>query len=119
MSDLATQKGASRDDLLAAITRGLQNSQNAASRPTDIAALAAKIADQKGLPGHHRHHRQAGAASGGNDLQQKVADLSHALGMSSDQLVSALQSGLATTGATPGYGISASLLQGLQIDQLA
>ena len=64
MSDLASQKGVSRDDLLAAITQGLQNSQNAASQPTDIATLAAKIADQKGLPGHHRHHQGSGAASG-------------------------------------------------------
>lgn len=119
MSDLASQKGISRDDLLAAITQGLQNSQNAASQPTDIATLAAKIADQKGLPGHHRHHQGSGAASGEADLQQKVADLSAALGMSSDQLVSALQSGLASTGSTPGYGVSASLLQGLQFDQLA
>jgi lambda repressor-like predicted transcriptional regulator len=119
MSDLASQKGVSRDDLLAAITQGLQNSQNAASQPTDIATLAAKIADQKGLPGHHRHHPGAGASSGEADLQQKVADLSAALGMSSDQLVSALQSGLAASGSAPGYGVSASLLQGLQFDQLA
>jgi hypothetical protein len=48
-----------------------------------------------------------------------VADLSAALGMSSDQLVSALQSGLAASGSAPGYGVSASLLQGLQFDQLA
>ena len=127
MSDLASQKGVSRDDLLAAITQGLQADQTAAAtgQVGDPTALAGQIADQKGLPGHHHHHhQQGGSTAAGTDLQQKVSDLSAALGISSDQLVQALQSGLAgtpsaATGSASGYGVSASLLQGLQVDQLA
>jgi hypothetical protein len=50
-----------------------------------------------------------------------MADLSSALGVSDQELVQALQNGLGSTGqgATSGYGVSPSLLQGLQIDQLA
>jgi hypothetical protein len=120
MSDLASQKGVSRDDLLAAITQGLQADQSAAATGQS-SALAGKIADQKGLPGHHHHHHGGSPSSSSTDLQQNVADLSAALGISSDQLVSALQSGLAGTAGTSGsgYGVSASLLQGLQVDQLA
>jgi hypothetical protein len=52
-----------------------------------------------------------------------VADLASSLGISSNELVTALQSGLASTtsgsGSGTGYGVSPSLLQGLQVDQLA
>lgn len=129
MSDLASQKGVSRDDLLAAITQGLQTDQSAATtgQSGQSSALAGQIADQKGLPGHHHHHHHGGGSpsSSSTDLQQNVADLSTALGISSEQLVSAIQSGLAGTagtsgsGASSGYGVSASLLQGLQVDQMA
>ena len=112
MSDLASQKGVSRDDLLAAITQGLQADQSAAStgQSGQSSALAGKIADQKGLPGHHHHHHGGGSpSSSSTDLQQNVADLSAALGISSDQLVSALQSGLAGTAGTSGSGYGVSL----------
>ncbi len=121
MSDLASQKGISRDDLLAAITTGLQTSTNTvASGQADTGARASQIADRKGIGGHHRHHH--GGGSSGTDLQQNVADLAASLGVSTDQLVQALQTGLAGTdasGGATGYGVSSSLLQGLQIDQLA
>jgi hypothetical protein len=129
MSDLATQKGVSRADLLAAITQGLQTDQSAAAaaQSGQSSALAGQIADQKGLPGHHHHHHRGGGSpsSSSTDLQQNVAGLSTALGISSDELVKAIQSGLAGTtgtigtGSSSGYGVSASLLQGLQIDQMA
>jgi hypothetical protein len=121
MSDLASQKGISRDDLLAAINQGLQSSASAtASGATDTSSLAGQIADRKGVGGHHHHHHGGGGGSSTTDLQQNVTDLASTLGISSDQLVQALQTGLAsTTSGTPGYGVSASLLQGLQFDQLA
>jgi DNA-binding phage protein len=122
MSDLASQKGISRDDLLAAINQGLQSSANtAASGQTDTSSLAGQIADRKGVGGHHHHHHGGGGDSSSTDLQQNVTDLASSLGISSDQLVQALQTGLASssTSGTPGYGVSASLLQGLQFDQLA
>jgi DNA-binding phage protein len=120
MSDLASQKGVSRDDLLAAINQGLQSSASAtASGAGDTSSLAGQIADRKGVGGHHHHHHGGGGSST-TDLQQNVTDLASTLGISSDQLVQALQTGLAsTTSGTPGYGVSASLLQGLQFDQLA
>jgi hypothetical protein len=77
MSDLATSKGVSRDDLLTAIKKDLpQGAQGtdgsgAAASSTDADALAAKIADTKGLPqgghhGHGHHHRVSGAATAGS-----------------------------------------------------
>jgi hypothetical protein len=119
LSDLAAAKAISRDDLLATIKQGLQTNQ-LPGQATDLDALAGKVADRKGT-GTHRHHGGGGIQAGGESLQQRVADLSSALGVSDDELVQALQSGLASTGsgATAGYGVSASLLQGLQIDQLA
>jgi hypothetical protein len=126
MSDLASQKGVSRADLLAAITQGLQSDQSAAatSQAGGTSALAGQIADHKGVPGHHHHHHGGGSSSTSTELQQKVSDLSSALGISNDELVKALQTGLAGTpsasaGSGAGYGVSASLLQGLQVDQLA
>jgi hypothetical protein len=120
LSDLASAKGVSRDDLLATIKQGLQANQTTTGQTTDLDAMTAKIADRKGL-GHRHHHGGGGIQAGGESLQQRVADLSSALGVSDDELVQALQNGLASTGqgATSGYGVSASLLQGLQIDQLA
>ena len=128
LSDLATQKGVSRDDLLAAIKKGLEADTAASATATgqagDVDAKAVKIADHKGLPQHHHHHHHAAPTSGGSALQQNLSDLSSALGISSDELVQALQSGLASlsgtgTGTGTGYGVSASLLEGLQVDQLA
>ena len=121
MSDLASQKGVSRDDLLAAITQGLQTSQT--RRPgqaTDNSSLAAKIADRRAIAAtatittaaaHVRRRRPP--AEGRPTWRRRSA-------MSSDQLVSALQTGLAgTSGAPPATAPSASLLQGLQFDRLA
>ena len=120
LNDLASAKGVSRDDLLATIKQGLQANQSGTGQATDLDAMAAKLADRKGL-GTHRHQHGGGMQAGGESLQQRVADLSSALGVSNDELVQALQNGLASSGsgATAGYGVSASLLQGLQIDQLA
>ena len=117
LNDLASAKGVSRDDLLATIKQGHQSGTGQA---TDLDAMSAKLAGRKGL-GTHRHHHGGGMQAGGESLQQRVADLSSALGVSNDELVQALQNGLASSGsgATAGYGVSASLLQGLQIDQLA
>jgi hypothetical protein len=120
LSDLASAKGVSRDDLLATIKQGVQANQTTTGQTTDLDAMAAKIADRKGL-GHRHHEGGSGVQSGGESLQQRVADLSSALGVSDDELVQAIQNGLGSTGqgATSGYGVSTSLLQGLQIDQLA
>jgi hypothetical protein len=119
MSDLASQKGISRDDLLAAITQGLQSSATAAgpSGSAEANTVAARIADRRGSGGHHHHHHGGGSQAA--DLQQNVTDLAASLGISTDQVVQALQTGLTGTGGTSGYGVSGSLLQGLQFDQLA
>jgi hypothetical protein len=120
LSDLAAAKGVSRDDLLATIKQGLQTNQVTLRPSADLDAMAAKVADRKGGAGHRHGHAGAGFQPGSESLHQRVADLSTTLGVSDDELVQALQSGLAPgSGAVPGYGVSASLLQGLQIDQLA
>jgi hypothetical protein len=119
LRDLASAKGVSRADLLATIKQGLQTNQLPARQPVDLDAIAAKVADRKGA-GTHRHQAGAGIQAGNERLQQRVADLGTALGVSDDELVQALRNGLAPgPGAAAGYGVSASLLQGLQIDQLA
>jgi hypothetical protein len=65
LSDVAAKQGVSRDDLLKQIETDLKNrpagpgdtsAAAATSGAPDIAAVAAKIADTKGLPHHHGHH---------------------------------------------------------------
>ena len=120
LSDLATARGVDRDDLLATIKQGLQTNGLTSRQPADLDAMAAKVADRKGGSGAHRDSAAAGIQAGGESLQQRIADLSTTLGVSDDELAQALQNGLAPgANAVPGYGVSASLLQGLQIDQLA
>jgi hypothetical protein len=119
LSDLASAKGVSRDDLLATIKEGLQANQLTGRQPIDLDAMAAKVADRKSGATHRPGGDGAGMA-GGESLQQRMADLSTTLGVSDDELAQALQNGLApASAAVPGYGVSASLLQGLQIDRLA
>jgi hypothetical protein len=118
LSDLASAKGVSRDDLLATIKEGLQTNQLTGRRPIDLDAMAVKVADRTSGAAH----RPAGGGiqAGSESLQQRMADLGTTLGVSDDELVQALQNGLAPgSAAVPGYGVSASLLQGLQIDRLA
>jgi hypothetical protein len=117
LSDLASAQGVSRDDLLATIKQGLETNGLPTRQPLDLDAMAAKVADRKSA-GTQRQSDAAGIQAGSETLQQRMADLSTTLGVSDDELVQALQNGLAS-GAGTGYGVSASLLQGLQIDQLA
>jgi hypothetical protein len=120
LSDIAAAQGMSRDDLLATIKDGLQTNGAALRQPVDLDAMAAKVADRKSVGKPGQSSGGAGIQAGGESLQQRMADLSTTLGVSDDELVQALQNGLAPgSGATSGYGVSASLLQGLQIDQLA
>jgi hypothetical protein len=120
LSDIAAAQGVSRDDLLATIKDGLQTNGAALRQPVDLDAMAAKVADRKSVGKPGQSSGGAGIQAGGESLQQRMADLSTTLGVSDDELVQALQNGLAPgSGATSGYGVSASLLQGLQIDQLA
>jgi DNA-binding phage protein len=68
LSDVAAKQGVSRDDLLKTISSDLQNrpARPGQTAPTsdDVAAEAAKIADTKGLPQHHGHHKHGGASGG-------------------------------------------------------
>jgi hypothetical protein len=120
LSDVASAKDVSRDDLLATIKQGLQTNQFTARQPVDLNAMAAKVADRKSAGTHRHGGGGAGIQTGNEILQQRMADLGTTLGVSDDELVQALQNGLAPgSGAASGYGVSASLLQGLQIDRLA
>ena len=120
LSDLASAQGVSRDDLLATIKQGLETNGLPARQPMDLDPMAAKVADRKSTGTHRQAGDGAGIQAGSESLQQRMADLGTTLGVSDDELVQALQNGLAPgSGTTSGYGVSASLLQGLQIDQLA
>jgi len=121
LSDLGSARGISQDDLLATIRQGLEANQTMTGKVDDLDGMAARIADRKGTGHRHQHGVGSGIQAGSESLQQRMADLSSALGVSDQELVQALQNGLGSTGqgATSGYGVSPSLLQGLQIDQLA
>jgi hypothetical protein len=103
LSDIAAKQGVSRDDLLKTIQSDLKNrpqrgpggpggsgdgsgtdsgsgtdtgTGTSAVSDTDFAAMAAKIADTKGLPsvsGHHRHHG-SGSTSNSSSLIGSTTD---------------------------------------------
>jgi DNA-binding phage protein len=66
LSDVAAKQGVSRDDLLNTISSDLQSgpTRPGQSAPTaeQISSEATKIADTKGLPKHHGHHRNGGGS---------------------------------------------------------
>ena len=103
LSDIAAKQGVSRDDLLKTIQSDLKNrpqrgpggpggapgpggdsdngsdtdSGTSAVSDTDFAAMAAKIADTKGVAsvgGHHHHHHGSGSTSASTSLLGSTTD---------------------------------------------
>jgi hypothetical protein len=94
LSDLASQQGVSRDDLLSAIEKDQQNRParpgSADATPADPAAEAAKIADAKGLPHGHHHHHGGGGTSTGSATAATTAPAAISAAVSSGGSVSVL-----------------------------
>jgi lambda repressor-like predicted transcriptional regulator len=122
LADIASQKGVSRDDLLAAVTQALSSGTQGATngvaagpQGVDPSALAAQIVDRKGVGGHHHHHHhhvpqpsdQTTTASDGNSpFEQAFAELSSALGLSTSDLAQALQAGTSLFDLAAQQGVS-------------
>ena len=119
LSDLASQQGVSRTDLLAAIAKGIQSVAPAgAPQPTGgIDALAAKIADRTGPPPADASD-DAGSDSTPTPGSNLLAQVSQLLGVSTDQLLDQLSQ--QRSSSDPGsYGVSASIFGGIQVDTQA
>jgi hypothetical protein len=59
LSDLAAQKGVSKDDLVSTVSAAISSSQGGVQSTQDPTALAQRIVDRKagGHHAHHHHHR--------------------------------------------------------------
>lgn len=139
LDDLATSKGVSHDDLIAAITQGLQANApagadaaagTAATGGVDLTQMAEGIAAGKGPGGHggHGHHHHAGgggvdALGETGDTTGKLQDLSDALGTDPDTLLSQLMGGdtseVGDASSTPYSSASALPTSGLAVDYRA
>lgn len=98
LSDLARQQGVSEDSLVSAIAQSLQENAPAgsSSSTTDYTSLAQDIVDGK-VPAHrHAHHAHAASsqdATDGSGSDDPFGTAASLLGMSQDDLLSALESG--------------------------
>jgi hypothetical protein len=130
LTDLAAQKGVSKDDLVASIAKDMQaNKPDGAPEldATQLTQMATNIADGKrpGGAGHggHRH----GGAGDGDRVQQNLSALAGALGTDTDTLLSKLSSGedltswLGSLKSSTSYGSSAAstVSGGLVVDTSA
>jgi hypothetical protein len=133
LTELASQKGVSKDDLVASITKDLQaNKPEGAAEldATQLTQMATNIADgvrPQGGPGGHGGHHHHGGQAGGDRAAQNLSALASALGTDTDTLLSKLQSGgdltdwLSSLRSPTGYGSDATgaVAGGLQVDTQA
>jgi hypothetical protein len=124
LSDIAAQKGVSKDDLVSTVSSAISSSQGGVQSAQDPTALAQRIVDRKGGGGHHHHHRRQSDSDDGGSSAQGLDGLAGALGMNQTDLVQALQSGssvfgLADQNGVPSDSLADYLGQGLAIDTTA
>ena len=124
LSDIAAQKGVSKDDLVSTVSSAISTSQGNVQSTQDPTALAQRIVDRKG-GGHRRHHHQQTSDTDDQTSSAQGLDgLAGTLGMSQTDLVQALQSGssvfgLADENGVPSDSLADYLGQGLAIDTTA
>lgn len=115
LADLAAQKGVSRDDLLAAVTKGLQDAgPPPGAESIDAAAIADRIIDGRGGPA-----RGPGGPGGprdrdgdhDGDMATRLQSLTSALGMDQTSFFDALKSGTSLSQLADQHGMSPSALQ--------
>jgi hypothetical protein len=124
LSDLATQKGVSKDDLVKSLATDLKaNKPEGAPELSEaqLTEMATNIADGK-RPQGPQGPPPPPRGDDGDRAQANVSSLAEALGTDADTLLRKLQSGEDLTtllrGAT-GYGSSATVTGGLAVDRYA
>jgi hypothetical protein len=124
LSDLAAQKGVSKDDLVSTVSSAISSSQSGVQGTQDPTALAQRIVDRKGGGHHHHHHKQTSDTDDQTSSAQSLGGLAGALGMSQSDLLQALQGGssvfgLADQNGVPSDSLADYLGQGIAIDTTA
>jgi hypothetical protein len=134
LDDLASAKGVSSGDLLSAVKSDLQANKPAGApdlSDDQLTQMATGVAAGKGAGGahgHHGHHHHGGGAQavGGDDASgARLQSLASTLGVNSDDLLGALQSGanlsdLLGSAAQSPYGTGAANVDGgLVVDEYA
>jgi hypothetical protein len=118
LTDLAAQKGISKDDLVASITKDMTaNKPEGAPElsATQMTEMATNIADgvrPSGPPPGGMPPQQGGSSSDSDRANQNLSELASSLGTDTDTLLSKLQSGddisswLSSLKSATGYGSS-------------
>lgn len=113
LADLAAGKGVAKDDLLAAVTKGLQEvGPPPGAENVDAAAIAQGIIDGTGGPGRGR-----GAPGGpqpgdrGADMAARLGSLTSALGMDETSFFDALKAGTSLAELADQHGVSPGSLK--------
>lgn len=119
LGDLADAKGVSRDDLLKAVTAGVEQvGPPPGTESVDAATIAAGIIDGKG-PGGGRPPGPPPGGDGERSVQSRVDALTSALGMDQDDLFSALASGTSLSELSSQRGLSSDRLRALLTGPIA
>jgi uncharacterized protein YidB (DUF937 family) len=123
LTDLAADKGVSKDDLLASISEDLKaNKPDGAPDLTDgqLTKMATSIAD--GKRPHRGAHGPRGGDADGDRSQSNVDSLAKELGINSSTLLDALNGDgfdVSSLLGQSGYGLDASAASGLAVDRYA
>lgn len=119
LGDLADAKGVSRDDLLAAVTTGVESvGPPPGAESVDAATIAQNIIDGKG-PGGGPPPGPPPSRGGDRDVQSRVDALTSALGMDQEDLFSALASGTSLSQLSAQHGLSSDRLRALLTGPIA
>ena len=116
LADLATRKGVSQDDLLAAVTTGVQDvGPPAGAGSADAATVAQRIIDGEGGPpppgGRHRGGDHDGDRDG--DMATRLQSLTSALGMDQTSFFDALKAGSTLSDLASQQNVSQGTLEQL------
>ena len=119
LGDLADAKGVSRDDLLKAVTAGVEQvGAPPGADGVDAATIAQNIIDGKG-PGGGPPPGPPPSRGDGRDVQSRVDALTSALGMDQDDLFTALASGTSLSELSSQRGLSSDRLRALLTGPIA
>ncbi|MGO9877037.1 MAG: hypothetical protein ACLPVY_24940 [Acidimicrobiia bacterium] len=97
LNDIASAKGVSQSDLIAAISQGIQQSQppgTVALSATQLTNLANRIA------GHHHHHHGGGGGGSSSSSTTSSTNPLSAVDQDVDQLLQDLTTALSSNGST-------------------
>jgi hypothetical protein len=113
LDQLASAKGVSHQDLVSAITKGLQDARPAgAPAGVDLSKMAEDIASGVRGPGHHggHHHHAQRAASGAVDPSANLNALADLVGVDATALRDGLQQGTSLSDILSANGVDESQL---------